>query len=120
MSLLVNEHRQLSGARDQAVMPAWTANTLDADLVEFRSVQVASSPMQQMASGKYGNKSRSTSSMHYASSVIHTEETRVLSARSVSTCYPTRAFACICNAMHVTPNCRDGHYIAALMQIISA
>lgn len=64
MSLLVNENRQLSGARDQAVMPAWTANTLDANLVEFRSVQVASMPMQQVASGKYGNKSRGTSSVH--------------------------------------------------------
>ena len=40
VSLLVNETRQLSGVREQAVMPAWTANTLDANLVEFRSVKV--------------------------------------------------------------------------------
>ena len=40
MSLLVNENRQLSGVREQAVMPAWTTDAMDADLVEFKSIQV--------------------------------------------------------------------------------
>ena len=64
VSLLVNENRQLSGARDQAVMPAWAGTTLDANLVEFRSIQVALMRMQQAAGGKYGNKSRGKSRMH--------------------------------------------------------
>ena len=40
ISLLVLENKQLSGVREQAVLPAWTGNTLDANLLEFRNVQV--------------------------------------------------------------------------------
>ena len=41
VALLVNENRQLTGIGSQATMPAWTLSTLDADLVEFRSIQVS-------------------------------------------------------------------------------
>lgn len=112
VSLLVNENRELRGSRDQAVMPAWTANTLDANLVEFRSIQVASMPMQQVAGGKYGNKQEAQ-----AASAIYIQETHV-HMKHVSTCCPLRDFACSRTAMHATSTCRTGHYMAMIMHVI--
>ena len=57
VSLLVLENRQLSGVREQAVMPAWTSNVLDANLVEFRSIQVGCPAVHahaQMANAQHG------------------------------------------------------------------